>query len=66
MAATEPLSPISFANSAPCRKSGKNCATKRAALPMKVCVQWASNGSPAKAAATSAAAGARSSTDQSQ
>ena len=32
--------------------------TKRAALPMKVCVQWASNGSPANAAARMAAAGA--------
>ncbi len=64
MALTEPLSSISLPNSAPSRNSGKNCATKRAALPMKVCVQCASSGSPAKAAAISAAAGASSSTDQ--
>ena len=64
MAATEPLSSISLPNSAPSRNSGKNCARKRAALPMKVCVQWASSGSPANAAAINAAAGASSRTLQ--
>ena len=46
MADTEPLSSISLPNRAPRRKIGKNCMMKRAALPMKVCVQWASSGSP--------------------
>jgi len=36
----------------------------RAALPMKVCVQWASSGCPAKPAARIAAAGASRSTLQ--
>src|SRR3954452_2683859 len=64
MAPTAPLSSISLPNSAPSRNNGKKEATKRAAEPMKVWVQCASKGSPAKAAATSAAAGASSSTDQ--
>ena len=64
IAETEPLSSISLPNSAPSRNSGKNCARNCAALPMKVCVQCASSGSPAKAAAISAAAGASSSTLQ--
>ena len=64
IAETEPLSSISLPNSAPSRNSGKNCAMKRAALPMKVCVQWASSGSREMAAASSAAAGASSSTLQ--
>ena len=55
IALTEPLSSISLPNSAPSRNSGKNCARNCAALPMKVWVQCASSGSPAKAAATSAA-----------
>src|SRR5262245_11197926 len=59
---TDPLSSMSFPNSAPSRNIGKNCAMNCAALPMKVCVQWASRGSPAKAAATIATAGARRST----
>src|ERR1700678_1262368 len=62
IAATEPLSSISFPNSAPSRKSGKNWARKLAALPMKVWVQWASSGSLEKDAAISAARGASSST----
>src|SRR5215831_9748230 len=62
MAWTDPLSSMSLPNSAPSRNIGKNCATNWAALPMNVCVQWASRGSPAKAAATIATAGARSST----
>ena len=37
---------------------GKNCMTNCTALAMKVCVQCASNGSPANAAARIAAAGA--------
>ena len=61
---TEPLSSISFPNKAPRRKIGKNCATKRDALPMKVCVQCARSGSPEKAAAISAAQGASRSTLQ--
>src|SRR3984957_2247905 len=61
---TEPLSSISLPNSAPSKKIGKNWARKRAVPPMKVWVQWASSGSPAKRAATSAAAGASSSTLQ--
>ena len=36
MAVTEPLSSMSLPNSAPSRNSGKNCARKFAALPMKV------------------------------
>src|SRR5262245_1235490 len=64
MAATEPLSSISLPNRAPSRNSGKNCARKVPAAVMKVCVQVASRGSPAKAAAMSAAAGASSSTLQ--
>src|SRR5262249_6308563 len=55
---------MSLPNSAPSRKIGKNCAMNCAALPMKVCVQWASRGSPAKAAATIATAGASRSTLQ--
>ena len=62
IACTEPLSSISFPNSAPSRKIGKNCAMNRAPLIMNVCVQCASSGSPANAAATSAAAGASRST----
>ena len=61
---TEPLSSMSLPNRAPSRKIGKNCARNRAALPMKICVQLASSGSPPKAAATRAAAGASSSTLQ--
>src|SRR5215468_9094356 len=64
MAWTDPLSSMSLPNSAPSRNIGKNCAMNCAALPMKVCVQWASRGSPAKAAATIATAGARRSTLQ--
>ena len=64
MALTDPLSSISLPNSAPSRKIGKNCAMNCAALPMNVCVQWASSGSPAKAAATIATAGASSNTLQ--
>src|SRR5262245_6732334 len=59
---TEPLSSISLPNRAPSRKSGKNCARNFAAPPMKVSVQWARSGSPDAAVATSAAAGANSST----
>src|SRR3974390_223689 len=62
MALTDPLSSMSLPNNAPSRNIGKNCATNCAALPMKVCVQWASKGSPAKAAATIATAGASRST----
>src|SRR5215471_10644770 len=62
MAWTDPLSSMSLPNSAPSRNIGKNCAMNCAALPMNVCVQWASRGSPAKAAATIATAGARRST----
>ena len=61
MTSTAPLSSISLPNRAPSRNSGKNCARNRAALTMKVCVQWASSGSPEVAAATSAAAGANKS-----
>src|SRR5262249_50893048 len=61
---TEPLSSISLPNKAPSRKIGKNWARNVAALPMKVWVQWASSGSPAKRAATMAASGASSSTLQ--
>src|SRR5215470_5491171 len=61
---TDPLSSISLPNSAPSRNIGKNCAMNCAALPMNVCVQWASRGSPANAAATIATAGARRSTLQ--
>ena len=39
---------MSLPNTAPSRNSGKNCARKRAALPMKICVQLASSGSPAE------------------
>ena len=60
IAVTEPLSAMSLPNSAPRRNKGKNWATKPAAPPMKVCVQWASSGSPAAAAVTMAAAGASS------
>src|SRR5262245_11623242 len=63
-ACTDPLSSISLPNSAPSKNIGKNCATNCAALPMNVCVQWASRGSPANAAAMIATAGARSSTLQ--
>jgi hypothetical protein len=55
---TEPESSMSLPNSAPKRKIGKNCMTNCAALAMKVCVQCASSGSPANAAARIAAAGA--------
>src|SRR5215831_11461741 len=64
MVCTDPLSSMSFPNNAPSRKIGKNCAMNCAALPMNVCVQWASSGSPANAAATIATAGASSSTLQ--
>src|SRR6516225_247207 len=64
MADTQPLSSMSLPNSAPSRNNGKNCARKAAALPMKVCVQLASSGSSANAAASRAAAGARRSTLQ--
>src|SRR5215813_861697 len=64
MVSTDPLSSMSFPNSAPSRKIGKNCAMNCAALPMNVCVQWASRGSLAVAAATNATAGARRSTLQ--
>src|SRR5262249_11328446 len=64
MAETQPLSSMSLPNSAPSRNNGKNCARKAAALPMKVCVQFASSGSLANAAARRAAAGASSSTLQ--
>ena len=39
IAATEPLSSISLPNRAPSRNIGKNCAIKRDALSIKVCVQ---------------------------
>ena len=61
MTSTEPLSSINLPNNAPSRNSGKNCARNLAAPPMKVWVQWARSGSPAVAAATSAAAGAKQS-----
>jgi hypothetical protein len=64
MAVTEPLSSMSLPNRAPSRNSGKNCARNVAALVMKVWVQLASSGSPAKAAASRAAAGASRSTLQ--
>src|SRR5258706_3954587 len=64
IASTEPLSSISLPNRAPSRNKGKNCARNPAALPMKVCVQCASSGSRAAAAAISAAAGAISKTLQ--
>src|SRR5262249_6165450 len=64
MAETQPLSSMSLPNRAPSRNNGKNCARKAAALPMKVCVQFASSGSIANAAARRAAAGASSSTLQ--
>src|SRR5262249_33636281 len=64
MVCTDPLSSMSLPNSAPSRKIGKNCAMNCAALPMNVCVQWASRGSRAVAAATKATAGARRSTLQ--
>ena len=61
---TERLSSMSLPKTAPRRKIGKNWARKRAALPMKICVQLASSGSPPNAAATRAAAGASSNTLQ--
>src|SRR5262245_19260260 len=64
MAETQPLSSMSLPNRAPSRKNGKNCARKAAALPMKVCVQLASSGSMANAAASRPAAGASRSTLQ--
>src|SRR5262249_16002008 len=64
MAALEPLSSISFPKRAPSRKIGKNRARKPPDAPMNVFVQWASSGSPAVAATTSAAPGARTSTLQ--
>jgi hypothetical protein len=64
MAETQPLSSMSLPNRAPSRNNGKNCARKAAALLMKVCVQLASSGSMANAAATRAAAGASRSTLQ--
>src|SRR3569832_1570182 len=63
-AVTAPLSSISFPNTAPSRKIGKNWARKSAALRMKVWVQFASSGCPPKAAAISAQSGASSSTLQ--
>src|SRR3984893_18297834 len=57
MASTEPLASMSLPNSAPRRKIGKNCATKPAALFMKVCVQFASSGWPARSAAIRAHSG---------
>ena len=45
-------------------KNREELHQNRAALPMKVCVQWASSGSPAKPAARIAAAGASRSTLQ--
>jgi len=59
MEVTEPESSMSLPNSAPSRNSGKNCATNSAALLMKICVQLASSGWPAKAAAMRPASGAR-------
>src|SRR5262245_36221890 len=64
MAEALPLSSMSLPNKAPSKNKGKNCARKIAALPMNVCVQLASRGSIANAAATKAAAGARRSTLQ--
>ena len=64
MAETLPLSSMSLPNKAPSKNKGKNCARKIAALPMNVCVQLASRGSIANAAASKAAAGARRSTLQ--
>src|SRR4051794_16947549 len=64
IAETEPLSSMSLPNKAPSRNNGKNCARKVAALNMKVWVQLARSGSPEKAAASRAAAGASSSTLQ--
>ena len=61
IARAEPLSSISLPNTAPSRKSGKNWTMKRPAPLMSVWVQCASSGSPANAAATSAAEGAASS-----
>jgi hypothetical protein len=63
-AVTEPEFSMSFPNSAPSRNSGKNCARKRAALPMKICVQLARSGCPPNAAAISAATGASNKTLQ--
>src|ERR1700761_4861623 len=64
IAPTEPEPSISLPNNAPSRNSGKNCARKPDALPMKVTVQCASNGSREKKAAIKAASGASSSTLQ--
>src|SRR5690606_29782977 len=64
IAVTEPLSFMSFPNSAPRRNKGKNCARKPAAPSMKTCVQIASRGCPEKAAARRAATGASRSTLQ--
>ena len=64
IADTDPLSSISFPNSAPSRKIGKNWAMKPAAPDMKVIVQCASSGSPENSATSSAATGASSSTLQ--
>ena len=58
MTSTAPLSSISLPNRAPRRNSGKELRQKLRGAPMKVWVQWASSGSPAAAAAISAAAGA--------
>ncbi len=64
MASADPLSSISLPKTAPSRKIGKNCDTKPAAPPMKIWVQDASKGCPAKAEASRAAAGATSRTLQ--
>src|SRR3954453_22507680 len=64
IAETEPLSSMSLPNKAPSRNNGKNCPGKVAPLNIKVWVRLASSGSPAKAAASRAAAGASSSTLQ--
>ena len=64
IADTEPLSSISFPNSAPSKNNGKNCARKPAVLDMNVWVQLASSGSRENAAAISATAGASNSTLQ--
>ena len=57
IALTEPVSSISLPNSPPSRNMGNHCAMNRAAPLINVCVQWASSGSPEKAAAMSAAIG---------
>ncbi len=64
MAETAPQSSINFPNSAPSRNKGKNCARKAAVPPMKICVQLASSGKPAKTTAINAPAGASNNTLQ--